>query len=124
MINDIANFDRLQTYEAFLEEHGQSLKKIGINGVALTKERALKALELLEHLTIPVLGGDVMRLEGELVQLTYDNWYYQRPESLSHHMYVSQSIAFTRDWILAFPEAASGTYLFQIIVDNMTQTFL
>lgn len=54
---------------------GLPLSGFGINNWGLTKEKALIAIQQLNELSIPILGGDVLKFENERWIHTYDNWY-------------------------------------------------
>ena len=54
---------------------GHQLTDIGLHNWALPKPEALKALEKLATLEVPVLGGDVCQdIEG-IIKPNYDSWY-------------------------------------------------
>jgi len=100
-------------YLSFLKEHGTPLDSIGINGYALSRQRALQALEILARLKLPVLGGDVIAYHNGMLTLTYDNWYINGPFSDSQSVELSHKKA--RDFIASYDEPSDGTVLYQLI---------
>lgn len=54
---------------------GIPLCDLGVRNWALTRDHALHAIYQLEALGVAILGGDVYRLVGETVALTYDSWH-------------------------------------------------
>ncbi|WP_313025151.1 Imm40 family immunity protein [Pseudomonas lopnurensis] len=54
---------------------GISLDCVGIKNWALERDDALCAINELEALEVPILGGDVCQLIDGAIELTYDNWY-------------------------------------------------
>jgi hypothetical protein len=51
-------------FTALLKAKGRSLKDIGVNELALSRNDTLQALMTLEGSSIPILGGDVLRLKA------------------------------------------------------------
>jgi Immunity protein 40 len=78
---------------------GISLEPIGINNWALSKEDAIKALDKLHQLQIPVLGGDVCENIEGVLRYNYDNWYCDRQSNEFKIDFVNRSITKARDYI-------------------------
>lgn len=55
--------------------YGISLSCVGVKNWALGRDDAIRAINELEALGFPVLGGDVYQLVGEFPEQIYDNWY-------------------------------------------------
>ena len=54
---------------------GINLEKIGINELAWEKNEINKIVRILRKEEIPVLGGDVYRIENGIIESTYDSWF-------------------------------------------------
>ncbi len=54
---------------------GVSLACVGVKNWALERDDALRAICELKALGVPILGGDVYQLVGEVIEQSYDNWY-------------------------------------------------
>ena len=52
---------------------GLPLHQWGINNWALSKQQAMSAIDELEGIGIPILGGDVFRIANSVPAATYDN---------------------------------------------------
>jgi hypothetical protein len=54
---------------------GISLASLGIRDVGLLRSDALRAVEVLRHGKLPILGGDVYFRRGDRLEVAYANWY-------------------------------------------------
>ncbi|MEM7621446.1 MAG: Imm40 family immunity protein, partial [Pseudomonadota bacterium] len=75
-----------------LSSVGVSLSAQGINNWALDKGNAIKILEKFKQLGIPALGGDVLFLDSNKFDFTYDNWSYDESDGESKSEYCNNSI--------------------------------
>jgi hypothetical protein len=65
----------MNSYEALLKEKGISLNIPGNIDIALSREDALRAADLLVSDSIPILGGDVYFVSDRQAEPAYANWY-------------------------------------------------
>ena len=78
---------------------GVSLKNLGINNWALSRNDALEALSKLKSSGIAVLGGDVFVFSNGIIDQNYDNWYCERNPMESNTDFIASSIEKTRHYI-------------------------
>ena len=87
----------------FIKEKGKAINEInpGSNGYALEVDEALKALEILKEIQIPVLGGDILSIKSGLLIYAYQfwgsqyhclNWYCEKSDSESKEVFCDRSI--------------------------------
>lgn len=93
---------------------GRSLSALGVRNWALDRLGALSALDEFCVLGVAVAGGDVYKLKGEILELTYDNWYCDRSINEDILEYVDRSIAAARRYILEYP-ASETEYFFALV---------
>ena len=97
----------LPNYLAFLKLNGKSLSEtdLGSNETALSAEDALKAIQLLEESSIPILGGDVLSIRSGNIAYAYQiwgeeyiylNWYCEKLENESNVIYSQRSYEVAR----------------------------
>lgn len=101
-------------YVKILSEHGRDLKELGVDGAALSKEYALKAIGILRGAKIMILGGDVLRVVNGRIQHTYDSWHYDDHVGLRDQTVVEASFKHAERYLLSYPDAEDGTILYEI----------
>ncbi|MGI8544186.1 MAG: Imm40 family immunity protein [Aridibacter sp.] len=103
--------------EKILSE-GLSLQNFGINNWGLTKEKALIAINELRNFGIPVLGGDVMKLEnGEWIH-TYDNWYCDKLPNESKEQFMVRSTQAANEYVNNYNINPDSETLFVIVAET------
>lgn len=95
-----------------------SLKDIGINENAYTKEYAIKLIMQLKKKQIPILGGDVYILENTKISRTIDNWYCNRIEQEAPLNYVERSYQIALKYIESYPIQSTKIVLFSLIYET------
>lgn len=55
--------------------HSYSLHHLGINNIGWTYNNINNVIEYLVEHNYIILGGDVYRLNGDIIKATYDSWY-------------------------------------------------
>ena len=95
---------------------GVSLEGLGIREVGLTRGDALKAIDLLEKDSIPILGGDVYLRRGSKIEPAYANWYSDPVPGEEHTEFFGRSWKRAREYIRDFPEQRSADPLFVLVV--------
>ena len=95
---------------------GISLDVIGVKNWGLNKTAAFSALDALERIGVPILGGDVYHVIEGTVKVTYDNWYADRLERESKEDFVRRSVKEARAYINKYPEDVSNI-LFAMVPD-------
>lgn len=81
---------------------GFFLDSLGIRNWALRRDEALAAIDQLEALGVPILGGDVYQLVNELPEHTYDSWYCDRGADEADPTYLRRSADEARRYIQAY----------------------
>lgn len=91
----------ISNYLRFIENKGISLSEInpGSREYGLALKDALDAIDLLESLHIPVLGGDILSNESGKLTYTYENWYSQKQRDESDDEYVKRSSEEAKNYI-------------------------
>ena len=94
---------------------GLSLKEIGINNWALTKDQALKAIDHLALEDISILGGDVLRVDDGIIEHTLDNWHCDHLAGEEIKAFVQRSLLKARDYITNYKIHTGEDVLFSIV---------
>lgn len=68
-----------------------SLENIGVNGVAYSKDEAIRIAYNYNQSNTPILGGDVYILEDDQIRITYDNWYCDQMDNETLLDYANRS---------------------------------
>ena len=102
-------------YYQLLEDRGVSLEQLGLHELALRREDALAAIDLLEAAERPILGGDVFFIQGERVELAYANWSTSSKASESVSDYVARCCRDSRKYITDFPHYEDRTPIFVLV---------
>src|SRR6185503_245461 len=82
---------------------GYQLTNIGLHNWALPKLEALNALEKLEAIEVPVLGGDVCQNIDGVMKPNYDNWHCERLTRETKKEFVSRRIQIAKNYIGSYP---------------------
>lgn len=93
---------------------GRSLHSSGVHNWVLSRDQALNALDALEALAVPVLGGDVYVEIDNRIRSCGENWYYDADEDESPGLRVQRSIEKARDYIGRHPASLA---LFALVPD-------
>lgn len=103
------------TYKELLERKGVSLAQLGLHEYALSRADALRAVELLEAASVPVVGGDVYFDRGEHLESAYANWFSQQRPGEPYPLFVARSCAESRTYISAFPDRPGVVPMFVLV---------
>lgn len=104
-----------KAYLLLLEEYGRDLKDIGVEGFALPKQEALKAIGILANAGFPILGGDVIRVVRGRAEVSYDNWYCRHEGDPSSSEYRQASAEQAEKYIRGYLDPEDGSVLYQIV---------
>jgi Immunity protein 40 len=94
---------------------GLTLTSIGINNWGLTKEECLEAIASFKRASIPILGGDVMKLENGSWVHTLDNWYCNRLLGESNDRFVVRSIQLASQFVNNYSGKQNSNILFVLL---------
>lgn len=97
---------------------GLPLQPFGVNNWGLTKENCLKAINKLRELSIPILGGDVMKLENKQWVYTYDNWYCDKLPNESNENFASRSNQLASDYVKNYSSQKDIKILFVLVPED------
>jgi hypothetical protein len=103
-------------YVQFLESHGISLASLGLRELALKRNDALLAVEILAQSRVPILGGDVYFARDSQIEPAYANWFTERLSSDTLDSYVDRSCDKTQKYISEFPQRPDVEPLFVFVV--------
>ncbi|MFJ5299598.1 Imm40 family immunity protein [Pseudomonas sp. NPDC088368] len=78
---------------------GVYLGRLGIKNWALERNDAIRIIDEFEALGIPVLGGDVYQLVGEIAEQTYDSWYCDQQTGELDAVFFARSLDRARKYI-------------------------
>jgi hypothetical protein len=93
---------------------GFPMDNIGTNNWALIREDAIEAVDKLGDIGVAILGGDVLRIDGENISYSYDNWLCNRDDDESDLGFRNKSIAITKKYIADYKKSES-CFLFAIV---------
>ncbi len=94
---------------------GLSLHDLGVNNWALSKEQALRVLDMFEMQNIAVLGGDVYEMINSLPSSNYDNWCCDQNANESLDEYVSRSNDYAKRYIRNYRSSTGREVLFVLV---------
>ena len=103
-------------YQQLIESRGISLHQMGIGEVALCREEAIRATDLLLASAIPILGGDVYLKNSMRIELAYANWHSDPRSDETHAQFVERSCSEAKRYIIDFPPSAT-TPIFTLVLD-------
>jgi hypothetical protein len=104
------------TYDQFLARTGVSLQQLGLADIALQREDALVAVEILQRQATPILGGDVYLVQDSRTEIAHANWHSDRRADEALDDYIIRSCQETRTYIEAFPRRDGVTPVFVLVV--------
>jgi hypothetical protein len=107
-------------FDEFLTKSGISLASLGIRDVGLLRDDALKAVEILRHAKLPILGGDVYFRRGDQTIVAHANWYAEPKPTEDHESYLRRSWEKAEMYLKSFPEPSDAEVLFSIVVGRVT----
>lgn len=91
-------------YSDIYFEKGVSLESAGVNDRAFVPEDALSVLNILRDAGVPVVGGEVWKIDGDKLRMTNDIWEVDRSGCLDEYAYLQKSLSLaekqTRKYIL------------------------
>lgn len=96
---------------------GISLHDLGTNNWALDRPAALAAIDHLGAMRVPILGGDVYRLENGAMRSLYDSWHCDRRLTETDSDFLERSIAQARNYVEKYPPAEQMLY-FTLVPSN------
>lgn len=106
---------RSDRFNDLLRERGLALSMLGLADIALRREDALEAIEILGDDGVPILGGDVFFLQDDDVRLAYANWHTEKRPSEDDVAYRRRSCLETSNYIGSFPNRTGVIPLFVIV---------
>lgn len=89
---------------------GRCLDEAGVQNWALSRDQALRALNDLQRLGIPILGGDVYLLANGTLRLTHDSWYCNRDDGEACTDFVVRSVDTATRYIDAYTLSEAEPY--------------
>jgi hypothetical protein len=111
-------------YDTLLSKVGVSLADLGFREVALSRENALLAVDLLRRAGRPIFGGDVYYRRGTSIESAVASWYAE-PRSLEDpESFMRRSWETAEAYITAFPERRFAEPLFSIVIGDMKRFYI
>ena len=106
----------MNEYQEIVDQGGQSLEDAGVTGHGLERSAALKAISVLSHHKIPILGGDVFRLSNGKLELTYDNWHIDKKDDEATKSYAIRSAQISENYVRNYHEPEDVVTLYHLIL--------
>lgn len=104
-------------YKELLEARGLSLEDLGLREIALRRDDALLAVQMLRRASVPILGGDVYLQTGDGIEVAYDNWSSNSRFGEERHSYFTRSWDETEAYVRRYPQPRSAQIpLFVLVV--------
>jgi hypothetical protein len=108
-----------EEYQHLLNTRGVALiESVGVPEIALERDAALLAIELLRKASIPILGGDVYVKRGVTIESHYSDWYTDPKPGEIHQSYMDRSWLRTEEYIKNYPQPLDGIPLFVLVVGH------
>jgi hypothetical protein len=103
-------------YQKLLDDRGVSLDALGLGDVALERDDALRAVELLKRASVPILGGDVYFKQASVIKLALANWHTDHRPAEDRDHFLARSWEDTIRYITGFPSRADVLPLFSLVL--------
>ena len=104
-------------YQQLLTNAGVPLlQKVGVDEVALSRQDALRAVEILRRASLPILGGDVYFERRGDIESAIANWHADPRPGESRGEYLARSWATTETYIQKFPQQPTGILALFVLV--------
>lgn len=81
---------------------GIFLDGFGVRNWALSRDKALRAIDELEDFGVAILGGDVYLVVGEIAEQTYDSWYCDQGLDEPESVFFKRSLDKARDYVCGY----------------------
>lgn len=107
-----------ERFNDLLATSGVSLAALGIRDIGLSRGDALRAVEILRHGKLSILGGDVYLKRGDRVEVAHANWYADPKPEEDRETYLHRSWDKAEVYLKNFPERADAEALFAILVEK------
>jgi hypothetical protein len=108
----------LEEFRDLLAKSGVYLASLGIHDIGLSRSDALRAVEILRHGKLSILGGDVYLRRGGRLEVAYANWYANPKPEEDRETYLHRSWDKAEAYLKNFPESADAEVLFAIVVEK------
>jgi hypothetical protein len=103
-------------YQQLIENCGISLQSLGIDDIALNREDAICATDLLCTSTIPILGGDVYIKKANRIELAYANWHSDPSSNETRAQFAERSCSEAKQYIFDYP-SSDAIPVFALVLD-------
>ena len=90
--------------------NGISLKPLGLNEIAWKYEDILQLIDMIRAQNVPILGGDVYKMENGVIVPTYDSWYVNGSQDT-----ISNSWDRAEDYIRNYERSRPSNTLYVIL---------
>lgn len=90
-------------YQRLIQSCGISLQDIGIEDIALNREDAIFAIDLLRQSAIPILGGDVYIRNSGRIDHAYANWHSDPKANETRDQFAERSCLEARRYVSDYP---------------------
>lgn len=95
-----------------------SLEESGIHDIAFPRQEALRVVQTCRILGISILGGDVYHKNDSAIELSYDNWYYDKNPVVSDLENIRQSCNRAERYIKNYHDHSGRVSLFTFVLDD------
>jgi hypothetical protein len=101
--------------DTVFKEKGIALFDMNDNNWVFTKRNALKIINKLKEMQIPVLGGNIFIKQKDIIQSANDNWYCEIRDTPVGETFLNFSIKKSRKYISKYRNKLKGKVLFAIV---------
>ena len=110
-------------FQILLQNNGIPLDDLGLREVALKRNDALAAVDLLRKASRSISGGDVYFKHGNKIEIAYANWHSDPKADENPEQFMQRSCFETKDYIEKFPDSESLP-LFVLVSYNKSRNSL
>lgn len=98
-----------------LVELAVSLKHLGISEIAWNWENVIKIIEYLNKNNCVILGGDVYKLNGSSIEVTYDSWYFNMDEAATKQELLQKSYNRAIAYVNQYHQSNGSKYYYSLV---------
>ena len=104
-------------YQQLIESSGISLRELGIADIALNREDAIRAIDLLQASATPILGGDVYIMKPNRIEHAYANWHSDPIATETRAQFAERSCSEAKRYIADYPSSVAHP-IFGLVLDG------
>lgn len=99
---------------------GVDLKEAYVRGFGITYKQFFELIPFLLDEKIPVIGGSIVHVENNELNLSGDSWSYECKQNKSHDDYVAHSINVAEDYLKKYKSLNKDEFLIDLSLENIS----